>query len=151
MMLPSILARQVRNGVEDQLRASFSPSTKGFRGLVERFVDEPESLAKGPWLSLDMPFRRSDRAGEFFPAIPLGFRPYKHQERAFERLSAARPLSTLVATGTGSGKTECFLLPILDGCLRAKPASAARTVPPVAMPSSTRTTLRPVTDTCPAP
>ena len=127
-MLPSILARQVRNGIEDQLRSSFSPSTKGFRGLVERFVDVPESLAKGPWLSLDMPFRRSEQGGEFFPAIPLGFRPYKHQERAFERLSAARPLSTLVATGTGSGKTECFLLPILDVCLRAKPAKGIKAI-----------------------
>ncbi|KQP00289.1 DEAD/DEAH box helicase [Methylobacterium sp. Leaf91] len=119
-MLPSILARQVRNGVEDQLRATFAPSTHGFHSLIERFVGERESLVKGPWLSLDMPFRRSKLPGEFFPAIPLGFKPYMHQERAFQRLSAEHPLSTLVATGTGSGKTECFLLPILDACRKAK-------------------------------
>ena len=77
-MLPSILARQVRNGVEDQLRATFAPSTQGFHSLIERFIDERESLIKGPWLSLDMPFRRSDHPGEFFSAIPLGFKPYKH-------------------------------------------------------------------------
>lgn len=119
-MLPSILARQVRAGVEDQLRASFSPSTKAFENIIEGFLNEPEALIKGPWLSLDMPFRRSQRAEEFFPDVPLGFKPYRHQERAFERLSGPRPKSTLVATGTGSGKTECFLLPVLDSCAKAK-------------------------------
>jgi DEAD/DEAH box helicase domain-containing protein len=28
------------------------------------------------------------------------------------------PQSTIITTGTGSGKTECFLFPILDHCLR---------------------------------
>jgi DEAD/DEAH box helicase domain-containing protein len=119
-MLPSILARQVRAGVEDQLRASFSPSSKAFEGIIESFLEKPEALVKGPWLSLDMPFRRSENASEFFPGIPLGFKPYRHQERAFERLSGDPRRSTLVATGTGSGKTECFLLPILDSCAKTK-------------------------------
>jgi DEAD/DEAH box helicase domain-containing protein len=35
------------------------------------------------------------------------------------RRSAAAPQATLVATGTGSGKTECFLYPILDHCAAA--------------------------------
>jgi len=41
-----------------------------------------------------------------------------HQQQAFERLSGEDSVSTLVATGTGSGKTECFLYPILDYCWR---------------------------------
>src|SRR5699024_5664581 len=32
----------------------------------------------------------------------------------------ARPLPTILTTGTGSGKTEAFLLPILDHALRAR-------------------------------
>ncbi|MCK4807950.1 MAG: DEAD/DEAH box helicase, partial [Candidatus Aegiribacteria sp.] len=50
--------------------------------------------------------------------MPLGFTPHLHQAQSFERLGVSDPLSTIVATGTGSGKTECFLLPILDYCRR---------------------------------
>lgn len=38
--------------------------------------------------------------------------PYAHQEAAFRALRGGR--SVLVAAGTGSGKTECFLYPILS-------------------------------------
>ncbi|OFW59091.1 MAG: hypothetical protein A2133_12145 [Actinobacteria bacterium RBG_16_64_13] len=55
--------------------------------------------------------------------LPWGFQDlYDHQFRALERLRlrpGARPQSTLVLSGTGSGKTECFLIPIVDACLRA--------------------------------
>ena len=49
-----------------------------------------------------------------FERIQLSFTPYRHQFRAFQRLCGPNPRSTLVATGTGSGKTECFSFPILD-------------------------------------
>ena len=38
---------------------------------------------------------------------------------SFERLTTQdghSPQPTLITTGTGSGKTECFLYPILDHC-----------------------------------
>ena len=45
--------------------------------------------------------------------IPISrFRLYTHQQRALLANSSDRP-NLLVATGTGSGKTEAFLLPIL--------------------------------------
>ena len=40
---------------------------------------------------------------------------YGHQERALRAIAAG--LTTLVATGTGSGKTECFLYSIVSRCL----------------------------------
>jgi DEAD/DEAH box helicase domain-containing protein len=44
-----------------------------------------------------------------------------HQEAAWQRLCSNRLASaTLVATGTGSEKMECFLYPLLDHCARAK-------------------------------
>ena len=63
----------------------------------------------------------------------IGLTPYGHQAAAFARLSSAdlgpdkpRPLPTLVTTGTGSGKTEAFLYPILDHVLRARRDGVAR-------------------------
>ena len=78
------------------------------------FLDDADNLIKGPYLSIDLPFQRAPEGGEPFPEIQLGFTPYRHQRTAFDRLVAGQ--STIVATGTGSGKTECFLYPILDHC-----------------------------------
>lgn len=48
----------------------------------------------------------------FDPARPL----YEHQLSSLKRAQNGRNL--VVATGTGSGKTECFLLPVLDDALQ---------------------------------
>lgn len=46
--------------------------------------------------------------------------PYKHQLQVWEILSNPNPQSVVVASGTGSGKTECFMVPILDRLVRLK-------------------------------
>ena len=63
-----------------------------------------------------LPFRVAEHGMERFEAIHSDYSPYVHQNRAYERLVGEDPQSTLVATGTGSGKTECFLYPILEYC-----------------------------------
>ena len=45
-------------------------------------------------------------------ALPMDRPLYLHQEQAIRKITAGR--NVIVASGTGSGKTECFLLPILD-------------------------------------
>lgn len=54
----------------------------------------------------------SDRAGVY--RFPPDAQPYRHQLEAWEHLSAADRRSVLVSSGTGSGKTECFLMPVLS-------------------------------------
>lgn len=44
--------------------------------------------------------------------FPARRRPYRHQLEAWQAVLAG--LSVLVSSGTGSGKTECFLIPILN-------------------------------------
>lgn len=44
--------------------------------------------------------------------------PYKHQVEAWKSLKAEPCRSAIISTGTASGKTECFLVPILDDLVR---------------------------------
>lgn len=44
--------------------------------------------------------------------------PYKHQIEAWRVLKENPTRSAIVSTGTASGKTECFLVPILDDLVR---------------------------------
>lgn len=46
--------------------------------------------------------------------FPRDRRPYVHQLEAWNHLVAADVRSVIVSTGTASGKTECFLVPILN-------------------------------------
>lgn len=50
-------------------------------------------------------------------ALAADLEPYEHQQRAFER-SVVGGNDVVVTTGTGSGKTECFLLPIITNLVR---------------------------------
>lgn len=47
--------------------------------------------------------------------------PYLHQYQAWQKLSTHKnqtPNSLIITSGTGSGKTECFMVPILDDLIR---------------------------------
>ena len=117
-MIPSALAREVVTALSDFLQTGFRPSNAALDGVLEDFLERQENLVKGPYLSVALPFQRAAEGGEPFPEIPLGFTPFRHQRTAMERLRSEVGRSTVVATGTGSGKTECFLWPVLDHCRR---------------------------------
>ena len=55
-------------------------------------------------------------------AFPRSRKPFLHQEACWNLLLDEVPRSVLVASGTGSGKTECFLVPILEGLVRERSA-----------------------------
>ena len=120
-MIPSIVGRQLEERFENLLKTQFRVRPdSGFKHLWDDFFTDPERLIKGPYLQLPLPFRKStDEAAltRFAPAIEkLPFPPYEHQVKSFDRVCNFK--STLVATGTGSGKTECFTLPILAHCAK---------------------------------
>lgn len=125
-MLPSLVSDQVRRGVEGYLRATFEASGATFSGALDRFLTADATLFKGPYLSLRLPFRPGSHPDiSPFKNLSMSFDPYLHQEKAFDRLTGDDPKSTLVATGTGSGKTECFLYPLLEHCARERAAGKA--------------------------
>ncbi len=88
-------------------------------------------LLQGPYLSLSRPFRAGAAVRELvaegvlhpgMEALVPYPRLYGHQERAIRAVHAGR--TTLVSTGTGSGKTECFFYPIVSRCLRLRDEGA---------------------------
>ena len=115
-MIPSILSQQLKQGIEDFLRTTFPVSTPFFHGMVDRLLDEEDKVFKGPYLSVQLPFQKGSGRPDYFTDVPMAFSPHLHQEQAFDRLSEKHPKSTIVATGTGSGKTESFLYPVLNFC-----------------------------------
>ncbi len=58
-------------------------------------------------------------------------RLWSHQAEAVDRLRAGR--SVVVATGTASGKTLCYQLPIVDAILRGEPSTALLVYPTKAL------------------
>ena len=88
-------------------------------------------LLKGPYISLSRSFRQGASLeqmvseGMLHPHLrqlsPYP-RAYLHQEEAIRAIHAGR--TTLIATGTGSGKTEAFLWPIVSRCLRLRDEEA---------------------------
>jgi ATP-dependent helicase YprA (DUF1998 family) len=62
------------------------------------------------------PLDPADRAER--NTMPLDRAPYTHQLEAWQALAGTPPRSVLVSSGTGSGKTEAFLVPILDALAR---------------------------------
>ena len=90
---------------------------------MRRFVDNEPAWMKGPYLQVGLPFRHDSASRDFFSGFQTECPAYTHQREAWQRLASDRmAVHTLVATGTGSGKTECFSYPLLDHCARARQA-----------------------------
>ncbi|TFB67982.1 DEAD/DEAH box helicase [Cryobacterium sp. Hz9] len=127
-LLPTLQAEDVRDGLVDYLSTTFALADEDARVALDRFLRHSErGIFKGPYVRLRLPFKPAEDGWRSTLDWYEGFPPYGHQAAAFARLSSAnlsaekpRPLPTLVTTGTGSGKTEAFLHPILDHVLRAK-------------------------------
>ena len=115
-MLPSILAKQLEKGIGDYIETTFPMTNEPFKGSVQNMLQQKGSVYHEPYVAVRLPFRVAEAMPTCFEAIHPAYLPYVHQQKAFERLTGDDGRSTLVATGTGSGKTECFLYPILEYC-----------------------------------
>ena len=111
------------------------------RDYAEQFVNElnkKDAVAKGPYLDISDSFETGENieslieAGELSSLfrelegtvpekekeIKLRRKLYFHQEKAIRKINQEHNL--VVTTGTGSGKTECFILPIINHLLKEK-------------------------------
>ena len=132
LLLPSLQAERIRRSIVDYLSTTFALTDAEPRRVLTDFLqDEKQGVFVGPFVRLRLPYlaasarpgttdlaHHTDRPLDWDP----GLTPYQHQEDSYRRLTTKgghRPEPTIVTTGTGSGKTESFLYPVLDHVLRA--------------------------------
>ncbi|MHB6909462.1 DEAD/DEAH box helicase [Streptomyces sp. DB-54] len=129
-MRPTLAAQALRDTAVEYLTTTFAlaePATQ--EALTDFLTDPADGLFRGPYLRIRRPFRSAPGGWErHLDWWRDGFRPYAHQAEAFARLTTKDghvPQPTLVTTGTGSGKTESFLVPVIDHCRRERAAGRA--------------------------
>ena len=92
-------------------------------------LEKPENFAKGPYIDYIGSFKKGQSLKEFIKSgvlskdfrilYPNGFEFFKHQEEAIKKI-IIDDKNLVVSTGTGSGKTEAFLIPIINHLMREK-------------------------------
>lgn len=121
-MLPLQQSYEVKHSIIEYLKATFNFKDKKVNDAFKQFInDKEDGIFKGPYVSLKLPFIKSGNPGNIPLEIQPDFPPYDHQYKAFQRLQYSDdilPKPTLITTGTSSGKTECFIYPILDFCYK---------------------------------
>jgi hypothetical protein len=129
---PILALDHVIEEYRDYLRTEFRAKDKALRTALERELDRPLFLAQEPFYQAHRPFKlgkqwrelaidpklarvmedRARKHGSMTPEFA-----FLHQSEAIAELLSftARPL--VVTSGTGSGKTEAFLLPVIQNAI----------------------------------
>lgn len=126
---PLETAKQIEGSYKRYLKTLLAPRDEQLAAAFDAEVDASTLLTKGPILELTPPYetgatcRELIEEGVLHPdfdridskALPMDQPLYVHQEAAIRKFVAGRNL--VVSTGTGSGKTESFLIPIVNSLI----------------------------------
>ena len=135
MFDPIKASREIKASYIDYISTTFDMADPAYSGALRQELQREGAVAKGPFLDIGGSyetgatltqligmgkasplFRDLEPVPEKERELKLDRPLYSHQERAL--LLASKGENLVVTTGTGSGKTESFLLPILDHLLR---------------------------------
>ena len=138
-MQPIDIIERVKTTYKSYIKTSFPVIDDDLRAQMHTLIEQDNLLWRGPYLSLQRPYERAPHtlsevqsklglhpklltAGEYVDDkgerhAPFGeWQLYTHQQEAIEQMLARQ--NTIISSGTGSGKTEAFLIPIMDHCLK---------------------------------
>ena len=129
---PIDISRTIAATYKRYLGSLLAPKDSGVASALRSAIDAEahRQLVKGPYLETTPPYLKGKSPAELIgegvlstsfgrltsTAFPLDRPLYSHQEESIRAIREGR--NVVVATGTGSGKTESFLLPIVDQILR---------------------------------
>ncbi|MBI3846560.1 MAG: DEAD/DEAH box helicase [Planctomycetes bacterium] len=125
-MNPIAVVDQVLEEYRSYLATEFRASDEGLRQALENALDEPGFLAQEPFFQAHRPFKDGRRWRDLgldaalAKAIERRSRSetsFLHQSDAITHLLSPSATPLVVTTGTGSGKTECFLLPVIQNAI----------------------------------
>jgi len=128
---PFLVAKRVADEYRKVLRTVFYPARSELREAFERVISERGFLIQDIFLQVLPAYERTSPPVELSPEVrqwfsPISESPYRHQAEAVSRLLEGKPV--LIATGTGSGKTEAFLMPIVDWCHRHRDKKGVKAI-----------------------
>lgn len=122
---PLFTSEELKELYKNYILSTFPLKNETIRSNLEKIIDSEKVLWNGPFVSLTSKYKRGGDAQDFLEQC--GFKQsvcksikldrfYKHQEDTIRLIQQQN--HAIVSTGTGSGKTEAFLLPIFDYCLK---------------------------------
>lgn len=128
---PLITSDNIRDSFRRYILSTFKTSSESYNKQLEEMLERDGTIVKGPYLQISHNFPTSRYISDLVDEgilssefLNLGYEPFKklklfaHQEDAVRKSVAGRNI--VVSTGTGSGKTESFIIPILNSLMREK-------------------------------
>lgn len=126
---PAHVSERLTNDYLAYLHSRFFFKQSSLNSQFRELLRHGTPLHRGPFLQVDSPFLAGASLRDLVAegvleerilSLPANALPpdrplYLHQERAIRATAAGR--NTIVATGTGSGKTETYLIPIIQSLL----------------------------------
>lgn len=127
---PSESSKRIVDFYRRYLLTTFSTNNEDYNKQLKELLSAEKAISDGPYISMSDPYDKGmslvELAEEGIVSKEIlkisGFHPerklYKHQEEAVKK--AVENKNLIVTTGTGSGKTESFLIPVINQLLREK-------------------------------
>ena len=142
MFSPISAAENIKDEFIGYILTLFNIADKDYATQFDSALRKEGAIAKGPYLDVSDSYKTGKSLAQMIEEgeasalfrtlegdIPDGEKEiqinrglYLHQERAFRKTNQGKNL--IVTTGTGSGKTECFIIPIINHLLREAEAGS---------------------------